>query len=84
MPTVDHAVIDKSTATTTITPMIQKSMPDSEALDQVSGKSHSKEVLRARPVWIAYSIARVKYTGPLISQPITPTENVGCSSIPAS
>ena len=41
-------------------------------------KNHSKEVLRARLVWIAYLIARVKSMAPPISQPITLTENVGC------
>ena len=30
-------------------------MSDSEALNPVSGKSHSKEILRARPVWTEYS-----------------------------
>ena len=84
MPMADHVVTDKSAATTAITPMIRQSMPDSEALDPVSGKNHSKEVLRARPVWIAYLIARVKSTAPPISQPITPIENLGCSSRPAS
>ena len=84
MPTADHAVIDKSAATTAITPMIRQSMPDSEALDPVSGKSNLKEILPLRPVWIAYWIARVKSTAPLKSQPITPTENAGCSSRPAS
>ena len=39
-------------------------MPDSEALNPVSGKSHSKEILRARPVWNEYSIARARYTAP--------------------
>ena len=29
---------------------IRQSMPDSEALNPVSGRSHSKEILRARPV----------------------------------
>ena len=32
---------------------IRQSMPDSKALDPVSGKRHSKEILRLRPVWIA-------------------------------
>ena len=53
-------------------------------LNSVSGKSHSKEALRARPVWTVYSIARVKYTAPPTSQPTTPTGIVGCSSRPAS
>ena len=43
---------------------IRQSMPDSEALNPVSGKSHSKEILRARPIWIEYSIARAIYTAP--------------------
>ena len=46
---------------------IRQSMPDSKALNPVSGKSHSKEAIRARPVWTAYSIARVKFTAPPIS-----------------
>ena len=61
-----------------------KSMPNTEALDPVSGKSHLKEVLWLRLVWIAYWIARVKSTAPPTSQPITPTENAGCSSRSAS
>jgi len=55
-------------------------MLDSVALNPVSGKSHSKEVLRAHPVWTEYSIARARYTAPLKNQPITPTGIVGCSS----
>ena len=51
-------------ATMATTPKTRQSMPDSEALDPVSGKSRSKEVIRARPVWTAYSIARVKFTAP--------------------
>ena len=53
-------------------------------LNCLGGKSHLKEVLWLHPVWIAYWIARVKSTTPLTSQPITPTENAGCSSRPAS
>ena len=49
-----------------------------------SGKSHSNKVRRVRPAWTVYSIARVKYTAPQTSQPITPTGIVGCSSRPAS
>ena len=63
---------------------IRQSMPDSEALNPVSGKSHSKEALRARPVWTEYSTALVRYMAPPKSQPITPTWIVGCSSRPAS
>ena len=84
MPTAHHVVTDTSATTMAIMPMIRHSMPDSEALDPVSGKSHSKEVIEARPVSTTYSIARVKSTAPQISQPITPTENGGCSSRPAS
>ena len=50
----------------------------------VSGKSHSNKVRRVLPAWTVYSIARVKYTAPQTSQPITPTGIVGCSSRPAS
>ena len=64
-------------ALTTIIVKIRQSMPDSEALNPVSGKSHSKEAPRAGPVWTVYSIARVKYTAPPTSQPTTPTESVG-------
>ena len=57
---------------------------DSKALNPVSGKSHSKEALRARPVWTVYSIARAKYMAPPTSQPTKSTGIVGCSSRPAS
>ena len=63
---------------------IRQSMPDSKALNPVSGKSHSNKVRRVRPAWTVYSIARVKYTAPPTSQPITPIGIVGCSSRPAS
>ena len=79
-----HVATNTNTASTATIPRIRQSMPDPEALNPVSGKSHSKEALRARPVCTVYSIARVKYTAPPTSQPTTPTENVGCSSRPAS
>src|SRR4051812_16122490 len=62
--TVDHITKNTSAATMAITPRIRQSMPNSEALNPVSGKSHSKEVLRARLVWTGYSITRVKYMTP--------------------
>ena len=52
---------------------IRQSMPDSKALNPVSGKSHSNKVRRDRLAWTVYSIACVKYTAPQTSQPITPT-----------
>ena len=61
-----------------------QSMPDSEALNLVSGKSHSKELLRVRPIWTEYSTARARYTAPPKSQPTTPTGTVGYSSRQAS
>ena len=79
-----HVATNISAALTAIILRIRQSMPDSKALNPVSGKSHSKEALRARPVWTVYSIARVKYTAPQTSQPTTPTGIVGCSSRPAS
>ena len=81
---VGHIATNISVALTAIIPRIQQSMPDSKALNPVSGKSHLKEAPRACPVWTAYSIARVKYTAPQASQPITPTGIVECSSRPAS
>ena len=39
-----------SAALTVIILKIRQSMPDSKALNQVSGKSHSKEILQAHPV----------------------------------
>ena len=73
-----------SAALTAIMLRIQPSMPDSEALNPVSGKSYSKEILRACPIWTEYSIARARYTAPPKSQPITPTGIVGYSSRQAS
>ena len=56
-------VTTKTNAALTATILrIRQLMPDSEALNPVSGKSHLKEILRARPVWIGYSIARARYT----------------------
>ena len=75
--TADHVVIDISAATMVTTLKTRQSMPDLVALNPVSGRSRSKEATRARPFWTAYSIARVKFTAPPISQPITPIENVG-------
>ena len=75
---------DTSIAIMAITPKTRPSMPDSVALSLVSGKSHSKETIRGRPVWTAYSIAHVKFTAPPINQPTTPTENAGCLNRPAN
>ena len=79
-----HVATNTSTALMAIMLRIRQSMPDSEALNPVSRKSHSKEALRARPIWTVYSIAHVKYTAPPTSQPTTPTGIVGCSSRQAS
>ena len=79
-----HVATNISVALTTIITRIQQSMPDSEALNLVSAKSHSKEILRARPVWTEYSTAHARYMAPPKSQPITPTGIVGCSSRQAS
>ena len=75
---------DTSIVTMAITLKIRPSMPDSVALSPVSGKSHSKETIWTRPVYNAYSIARVKFTAPPINQPTTLTGNAGCSNRPAS
>ena len=64
-----HVATNISVASIATIPRIRQSMPDSEALNPVSGKSHSKEALRGCPVWTVYSIARVKYTAPPTSQP---------------
>ena len=79
-----HVATNISAALTAIILRIRQSMPDSKALNPVSRKSHLKEALRARPVWTAYSIARVKYTAPPTSQPTTPVGIVGYSGRPAS
>ena len=79
-----HVATSISAALTAKILRIRQSMPDSKALNPVSGKSHSKEALRARPVWTVYSIARAKYMAPPTSQPTTPIGIVGCSSRPAS
>ena len=84
MAMAGHVATNISAALTVTIPRIRQLMPDSKALNPVGGKSHLKEALRARPVWTAYSIARVKYTVPLTSQPTTPTGNAGCSSRPTS
>ena len=71
-------------ALTAIILKIRQSTPDSEAPNPVSGKSHSKELLRVRPIWTEYSTARARYTAPPKSQLITPTRIVGYSSRQAS
>ena len=84
MAMAGHVATNISAASTTTIQRIRQSMPDSKALNPVSRKSHSKEALRARPVWTVYSIARVKYTAPPTSQPTTPIGIVGSSSRPTS
>ena len=79
-----HVTTNISAALTMIITRIRQSMPDSKALNPVSGKSHSKEILRARPIWTEYSIARARYMAPPNNQPTTPTGIVGCSSRQAS
>ena len=77
-----HNEIDTSAAIMATTPKTRQSMPDSEALNPDSGKSHSRETVRTRPVWTAYSIAHVKFTAPPINQPTTPIGNAGCLNRP--
>ena len=82
--TASHDATDTSAATMATMPKTRQLMSDSVALNPVRGKSCSKDVIRARPVRTAYSIARVKFMAPPINQPTTPTENAGCSNRPAS
>ena len=76
--TASHVATDTSATTRATTQKTRQSMPDSVALNPVSGKSRSRKAIRARPSWTAYSIVHVKFTAPPINQPTTPTENVGC------
>ena len=55
----------RSAALTTTMLRIRQIMPDSEAINPVSGKRHSKEILGARPVWTKYSTACARYIAPL-------------------
>ena len=71
-------------ALTAIIVKIRQSMLDSEALNPVNGKSHSKELLQVRPIWTEYSTARARYMAPLKSQLTTPIGTVGYSSRQAS
>ena len=52
--TVSPDAIDISVETTVIVPKTWWSSLDSEALSLVSGRSHLRETIRARPVWTAY------------------------------
>ena len=71
-------VATKTNATlTAIIVKIRQSMPDSDALDPVSGKSYSKELLWVHPIWTEYSTALARYMAPPKSQLITPTGIVG-------
>ena len=63
--------------------MTWRSTPDSVAPSPVSGRSRTIRTIQAHPAWTAYSIARVRYTAPLINQPITPTEVAGVLNRPA-
>ena len=73
-----HVETKTNAALTATATRIRQSMPDSEAPSPVNG--HSKEPLRARPIWTEYSTAPVKYMEPPKSQLTTPTEIVGYSS----
>ena len=75
-----HVGISKNTALAATAMKARQSMPDSKAINPVSEKSHSKRILRARPVWTEYSTALVKYMEPPKCQLTTPTEIVGYSS----
>ena len=79
-----HVATNISDALAATIPRIRQSTPDSKALNPVSGKSHSKEALRACPVWNKYSTAYARYLAPLKSQLTTLIEIAGCSSRPAS
>ena len=72
--TASHVATDTSVATMATMPKTRQPMPDSEALNPNNGKSHSKETIRARPVWTTYLIAHDKFTAPPINQPTTPTD----------
>ena len=75
-----HVATSKSAGLMATMLRIRQLMPDSKALNPVSGKSHSKRILRARPVWTEYSIACAGYMAPPKSHLITLTGIVGCSS----
>ena len=80
--TASHGAIDISDGTMETTLKTRQSTPDSVAQNLVSGKNRSKEIIRYRPVWTTYSIARAKFTAPRISQQTTLTETAGYSNRP--
>ena len=80
--TTNHDATNTSVAKTMIAPKTRQSMPDLVALSPVSGKSHLKITIRARPVWTAYSTVHAKFMAPQEHQPIIPTENAGSSDKP--
>ena len=84
MAMAGHVATNISAALTTTIPRIRQLMPDSEALNPVSGRSHSKELLRVRPNLDRILDALARYMAPPKSQLITPTEIVGYSSRQAS
>ena len=63
---------------------IRWSTPDSVAPSLVSGRSHSKETIRAHPVWAEYFIDHVRSMAPPINLPIIPTKAVGFLNRPVS
>ena len=81
--TASHDATDISDGTTAKTLKTRQSTPDSVDLSPVSGKSHSKEIIRDRLVWTAYWSARAKFMAPQTSQPTTPTETAGYLNMPA-
>ena len=84
MEVAGHVATKTKAALTAISLRIRQSTPDSEALNPVNGRSHSKELLRLRPIWTEYSAAHARYMAPPKSQLTTPTEIVGYSSRQAS
>ena len=65
-------------------PKTQRSMLDSVAPNQVSGRGHSKETKTVHLAWTEYSIDHAKFTAPLTSLPTIPTEVVGSLNRPVS
>ena len=75
---VNLAVIKTNVGTTTtMTQMIQQSMPDLAVLSPVSGRNLSKVIKMGHPAEIKSSRGPVRFMAHPINLPIIPTEVVG-------
>ena len=76
--------IKTSVGATLNMPKTRRSMPDSVAPSPVNGRGHSKETKTVHLAWTEYSIDLARFTAPLTSLLIIPTDVVGSSNRPTN